>query len=147
MKNAADPYDGQENKNKLARKSTLIEMPDVDDIPGQENVKPPHLSEFEDTTASSADEEGGQIWDDKLVSDDDINVSEEERNLLRKAANYDSEEGEEELKKAIPDTKDEDGDELNEKFSYKDLSAQDLDIPDEYEDDKDEELGKKPGNY
>jgi len=66
--------------------------------------------------------------------------------LLRKAANNNIGSEDEDLKKAIPDTADADGDQLNESFSYKDLSAKDLDIPDQDEDDEDEELGKEPGN-
>jgi hypothetical protein len=137
----------KKDKKEFKEEPTIIDLPDVKDIPGQENVKPPRLKEFEDTTASSAGEEGDEIWKDNLVDDGDDNVSDSEKELLRKAANYDSEEEDNELKKAIPDTTDQDGDELNEKFSSKDLSAKDLDIPDEFEDDEDEELGKEPGNY
>lgn len=128
-------------------KDNFINLPDVVDIPGQENIKPPRLKEFEDTTISSSGEEGDELWDDsKIVTGDDLNVSPVEKELLRNAAAYSSGSEEEELKKAIPDTTDVDGDQLNETFSYKDLSAKDLDIPDEYEDDEDEELGKEPPN-
>ena len=136
------------DKNKDLRnskKDQTIILPDVEDIPGQENIKPPHLKQFEDTTISSADEEGDEIWDNaELVDKENDNVTDSEKELLRQAANYDSEEEDEELKKAIPDTTDNDGEELNEQFSSKDLSAKDLDIPDEFEDDEDEELGKIP---
>lgn len=76
--------------------------------------------------------------------DDPFSVSETERDLLEKAAEYSSEEqeSENELRKAIPDITDGDGEPLNETISYNDLSARDLDIPDEFEDDPDEELGK-----
>jgi hypothetical protein len=149
MKNkmTSDLQDSKKDKKELKEEPTIIDLPDVEDIPGQENVKPPKLKEFEDTTASSAGEEGDGIWKNDLVNDEDENVSATEKELLRKAANYDSEEEDDELKKAIPDTTDEDGDELNEKFSSKDLSAKDLDIPDEFEDDEDEELGKVAGDY
>ncbi len=71
-------------------------------------------------------------------------VTPEEKKLLEDAANIEFPEEDEELKKSIPDNVDEDGDPLNENISYKDLSASDLDIPDDYEDDEDEELGKLP---
>jgi hypothetical protein len=146
-KTISDLQDSKKDKKELQEEPTIIDLPDVEDIPGQQNIRPPKLKEFADTTASSAGEEGDGIWKDDLVDNDEDNVSDTEKELLRKAANYDSEEEDDELKKAIPDTTDEDGDELNEKFTSKDLSAKDLDIPDEFEDDEDEELGKEPGNY
>jgi hypothetical protein len=135
------------DKKAIGKQASFINLPDVEDIPGQENIRPPRLKEFEDTTISSADEEGDELWDEsKILSGDEENVSEVERELLRKAANNNIGSEDEELKKAIPDTTDADGDPLNETFSYKDLSAKDLDIPDDFEDDEDEELGKEPGN-
>jgi hypothetical protein len=135
------------NEKGLDKQFSLINLPDVEDIPGQENIIPPRLKEFEDTTISSADEEGDELWDEsKIITGDEDNVSDVERELLRKAANNNIGSEDEDLKNAIPDTTDADGDQLNENFSYKDLSAKDLDIPDQYEDDEDEELGKEPGN-
>jgi len=78
------------------------------------------------------------------IDRDTSKVTPEEIALLKEAAAYNDEEEEEELKKAVPDSVDEDGDPLNEQSNYKDLSASDLDIPDEFEDDPDEELGKEP---
>jgi hypothetical protein len=141
-------HTNSQDENPQADKYSVINLPDVNDIPGQENIKPPRLKEFEDTTISSSGEEGDALWNEtKIVTEDDWNVSDVERDLLRKAAAYTGGSEEEELKKAIPDTTDADGDQLNETFSYKDLSAKDLDIPDEYEDDEDEELGKEPLNH
>ena len=45
-------------------------MPEVKDIPGQEHVHPPRMREMEDTTSSSAGEEGEGILDD--LNDDDL---------------------------------------------------------------------------
>jgi hypothetical protein len=74
----------------------------------------------------------------------DSKVSMEEKQILADAADHSPNGEEEELRKAIPDNVDEDGEPLNEVFSYKDLSASDLDIPDDYEDEEEEELGKIP---
>ncbi|HLY68162.1 MAG TPA: hypothetical protein VKR53_00455 [Puia sp.] len=136
----------KKDKEDLKKEPKTIYLPDVKDIPGQENIKPPKFKEFADTTASSADEEGDEIWKDELLDDDD-NVSETERNLLRKAADHGGDEENDELRNAIPDTTDADGDELNEKLTSMDLSAKDLDIPDDFEDEEDEELGKEAGDY
>ena len=137
----------KKDKEELKKEPKSIYLPDVEDIPGQEYIKPPKFKEFADTTASSADEEGDEIWKDELFDDDDDNVSETERNLLRQAADHGSDEEDDELRNAIPDTTDADGDELNEKFTSLDLSAKDLDIPDDFEDEEDEELGKEAGDY
>lgn len=77
------------------------------------------------------------------IDRDTSKVTPEEIVLLKEAAAHNDEE-EEELKKAVPDSVDEDGDSLNEQSNDNDLSASDLDIPDEFEDDADEELGKEP---
>src|ERR1700684_684309 len=138
MKNKITTEQDLQNKKDTQEESATIDLPDVEDIPGQENIRPPQLKEFEDTTASSSGEEGDEIWKqkDELLTDATTEVSETEKELLRKAASYESDEDEEDLKNAIPDTTDEDGEELNEQFSYRDLSAKDLDIPDEFEDDE-----------
>ena len=128
------------------QKETILNLPDVEDIPGQENVKPPRIREMEDITISSAGEEGEDLFktDDDILNDaQESNVSDTEKNLLREAASYNSVEEENELKDALVDSVDEDGEPLNEDVNYKDLGAKDLDIPDEFEDDDDEELGKE----
>jgi hypothetical protein len=130
-------------KNKS--KDIILNLPDVEDIPGQENIRPPKMREMEDTTISSEDEEGEHLFktDDDFLNDlDKSNVSEEEKKILRDASEYNSVEEENELKDAMVDRTDGDNDPLNETISYKDLGAQDLDIPDDFEDDDDEELGK-----
>jgi hypothetical protein len=63
-------------------------------------------------------------------------VSAEERALLEKASDFSESENEEDLKNAVPDNTDLDGEPLNENTSYNDLSAEDLDIPDDFEDDE-----------
>ncbi|HEV9036620.1 MAG TPA: hypothetical protein VGQ51_08370 [Puia sp.] len=107
-----------------------IDMPDVQDIPGQEHIRPPRLGEMEDTTASSADEEGEQTDDPDDIGFEDI----EER-----------EPGTEDdvLNEAALDDKDSDGDPLNEKSFGEDVSGDDLDVPGADADDEDEDIGEE----
>jgi hypothetical protein len=124
-----------------------LDLPEVKDIPGQEHIRPPLPGEYRDTTIASADEEGDEIFneeEDEIVAKDGDNVSPLEKRMLREAAEVEDTAGEEELKRAVVDNTDKDGEPLNEVTGYKDLSAKDLDIADEYEDDEDEQLGKDP---
>ena len=119
-------------------KNNTIDLPEVKDIPGQENVKPPRLGELADTTASSDDEEG----DDILEQDDDLvgpgsNVSREERRALANVDNREADTEDEVLNEAALDSTDDDGDPLNEGSFGRNVSGDDLDIPDA--DDEDEE--------
>lgn len=115
-----------------------IDLPEVKDIPGQENIKPPRLGELADSTASSADEEG----DDILEQGDDLvgpgtNVSPEERRALARAGSS-REVGTEDdvLDEAALDSTDDDGDPLNEDSFGHNISGDDLDVPDEDEEDE-----------
>ncbi|HLZ87612.1 MAG TPA: hypothetical protein VKQ52_10240 [Puia sp.] len=129
----------------MAKKDkNTIDLPEVKDIPGQENIKPPRLGELADTTASSADEEG----DDVLEQDDDLagpgsNVSRDERRALANVDNREVDTEDEVLNEAALDSTDDDGDPLNEGSFGSDVSSDDLDIPGADEDDSDEELGEE----
>lgn len=59
-----DMPDSPEDQEKLKPEVTTINLPDVSDIPGQENVTVPQLGEYADTTISSDDEEGTRIFGD-----------------------------------------------------------------------------------
>src|SRR3978361_1164074 len=61
-------------KNNTHSQSDTIDLPEVKDIPGQENVKPPRLSEYGDTTASSAGEEGDKIFNAQNNDDADLGI-------------------------------------------------------------------------
>jgi hypothetical protein len=108
-----------------------MDLPEVRDIPGQENIKPPRLGELADTTASSADEEG----DDVLEDDDDLdlakgtNVSRAERRDLARAAKGEDGTEDDVLDEAALDSTDDDGDPLNEDSFGRELSGDDLDVP------------------
>jgi hypothetical protein len=114
-----------------------MDLPEVSDIPGQENIKPPRLGELADTTASSADEEG----DDVLEDDDDLgltkgsNVSKAERRDLARAAKGEDGTEDDVLDEAALDSTDDDGDPLNEDSFGHELSGDDLDVPGAEEED------------
>lgn len=52
-----DIQDSPSDVERLKPEITTIDLPDVSDIPGQENVHVPPLGELADTTISSDDEE------------------------------------------------------------------------------------------
>ncbi|HEY4107935.1 hypothetical protein [Puia sp.] len=119
-----------------------IDLPEVKDIPGQENIKPLRLGELADTTASSSDEEG----DDILDQDDDLvgsgsNVSREERRVLANIDNRELDTEDEVLNEAALDTTDDDGDPLNEGSFGRNVTGHDLDVPGAEDDDADEDVG------
>jgi len=128
--------------------SFTMDMPEVKDIPGQENIVPPKFREMQDTTISSAGEEGEGILDD-LNEDDDIvssntsNVSPQEKKLLKKSAGHQPTEESEDFKQMALDDKDEDGELLNEKGIKQDRSGNDLDTPGTELDDDDENIGEE----
>jgi hypothetical protein len=133
-------------KTDTSEKETTIDMPEVKDIPGQENIRPPRMREMADTTASSADEEGEGILDDlnsdqdDELMDDKSNVSQTERDLLRKSDRPVTDEDQDLEDMKLDSTDDED--ELNEGSNPMDM-GEDLDIPGAELDDDDEDLGEE----
>lgn len=136
-------------KNKSAdNKEIKIDMPEVKDIPGQEHVHPPRLREMEDTTSSSAGEEGEGILDDLNKEDDDSldiddtqsNVTRMEKKLLKDADQPVSEEIKDIKRAAVDKTDGED--KLNEEGDLLDM-GEDLDVPGSELDDEEEELGEE----
>lgn len=129
-------------------KDITIDMPEVKDIPGQENVKPPRMREMEDTTISSDGEEGKGIVDDLNREEDDAtlldessNISVQERRILDEAdiqANAEAQD----LKKLKLDKVDEDDDPSAEQGDPYDMGA-DLDVPGSELDDDNEDLGEE----
>ena len=125
----------------MAKKDkNTIDLPEVKDIPGQENIKPLRLGELSDTTSSSADEEG----DDILEQDDDLvgpgsNVTRDERRALASVDNRETDTEDEVLNEAALDSTDDDGDPLNEGSFGRDVSGDDLDIPEADDGEEDEE--------
>jgi hypothetical protein len=134
-------------KNTTTDKNT-IDLPEVTDIPGQENVKPPRLGELADTTASSADEEGDDVLeqgDDDLdiVMGNDADVSPSERATLRNLDRTIADSEDARIRKSALDSTDADGTPLNERSLYQDEAGDDLDVPGSEEDDEDEAIGEE----
>ena len=138
------------NRKKKIDKVDTIDMPEVKDIPGQENIRPPHLREMMDTTISSADEEGEGILDDlNKEADDEIitgnnNVSNAEKKLLEKTDRSLNDEETDRQKLALDNTDGEDL--LNENADPENL-GEDLDIPAGDETDEPGEEDEENGLY
>ena len=161
----SDLPDSEKDKVKLQPEETVLDLPDVKDIPGQENIHVPELREMADTTISSDDEEGVGIFDEddedleaELDEQDDDNdteageldvtddpvdedsdVTEDEKEVLDRAGNMDTEDDANLYLEKLDDT-DFDGEKLNEN---EDFSGDDLDVPGDEEDDEDEKIGEE----
>lgn len=127
------------------RGKTVIDMPGVEDIPGQEHIKPAPRGALSDTTISSSDEEGTEVFDDQdepMPASSGSNVSPAERADLFKAAN-DMPGDDENLREAALDSTDQDGTPLNEGSFDKNISPDDLDVPGASLDDSEEAIGEE----
>jgi len=136
----SDLPDSPRDERELKNEGTTIDMPDVKDIPGQEFIHPPNPGEFADTTISSSDEEGGDIWDEE-TEDDSAMVTDIEKKLLDDSANDASAKEEQQFRRAELDNTDDEGEPLNEKTNA--ISGSDLDTSGVDEDDMNEEIGEE----
>ncbi len=144
--------DSEKDRKEMEPEFFTIDIPNINDIPGQENVTPLPLGELADTTISSADEEGEDIFEDdnneigdvdkEIVESEESNVSAEEKKDLFIAAN-DMPGDDQNLRKAALDETDDDGAPLNEAGFNKNISPDDLDIPGADLDDSDEAIGEE----
>lgn len=134
------------NKKQATAENIIIDMPEVKDIPGQENIRPPRMGEMRDTTISSPGEEGEGIvddlnteneLDDKIAADAD--VTDQEIKLLDQTDRPVTEETKD-LKKLALDNIDEET--LNEEGDPLDM-GEDLDVPGSELDDDNEEIGEE----
>jgi hypothetical protein len=145
MKNRknSDLPDSKVDKEKLQREETTLDLPEVTDIPGQENIHPPRFGEYADTTISSDGEEGIGLLDDlNELQGEDGDLSLDEKAMLNDAGEElgTNDQQEPELDRARLDRRDEDGDLLNERIN---TSGSDLDVPGTELDDADEEIGEE----
>ncbi|CAN5212859.1 hypothetical protein BH09BAC2_BH09BAC2_09520 [soil metagenome] len=131
-----DLHDSETDKEQMKPERTTIDLPDVNDIPGQENIRPAPMGEMADITASSADEEGEGLWPEDNP-DNDSDISPEERQLLDDAGTAIPDD--ENLRRAALDDTDEDGEPLNE--GGNDFTGRNLDVPGTEADDADEDIG------
>ncbi len=142
-----DLQDSEKDKKELQVENVTIDLPDVKDIPGQENIRPAPMGELADVTIASADEEGDSIFDDdidqEIEENSDSNVSQEEKDDLRKSANDMPTEDDINLRNSALDNRDEDGTPLNEGSFKNNLTGTGLDVPGAEQDDEDEEIGEE----
>ena len=142
-----DIHDSKIDSEKLQQDKASLDLPDTREIPGQEHIHVAPLGELADTTISSDDEEGIGVFendtDDETIivmgSEDDI--PKEDKAALETMDNMDvSEHDDAILVRGLPDDRDAEGDELNEKIN---VSGSDLDTAIVDEDDADENIGEE----
>lgn len=130
-----DLRDSKDDQEKLEPDEATIELPDVKDIPGQEFVNAPPLGMMADTTISSADEEGEGLFEDDEEDETDIvmgteaDIPESDKIALERGDNYIPTHDEEQLQRASMDSRDFEGEPLNERSFGEERSGSDLDVP------------------
>ncbi|MBP1652674.1 MAG: hypothetical protein H6Q26_2831 [Bacteroidetes bacterium] len=153
-KTTNDIQDSKHDQDRMKPETTIIDMPEVNDIPGQENVEPLLPDAGHVSTPASDDEEGYGVLDDlngspkdtietddeQLITDERSNVSRQERQDLYESANVTpGDEGATDLKRAQLDNVDEEGELLEEQTGQ--ISGEDLDVPGSELDDDNEGTG------
>lgn len=145
-----DLHDSPQDEEKMKSETFVIDLPDVSDIPGQENIVVPKLGEMQDTTISSDDEEGlGLFGDDEgdedtdIVMGNDADITASERTLLRRADEDMPVEDDPLLRRAELDKTDNQGDVLNEGSLATSVSGADLDMSGADSDDPMEAIGEE----
>ena len=143
-----DLPDSPQDLEKLKTEETIIDLPDVKDIPGQEFVNVPVIGEMADTTISSADEEGDRVFGtDQDTSaapgSADFDVRPDELEALRDTT-YMPTRDEDRLRQARMDNVDFQGEPLNEaSFGQgQSLSGADLDIDADDANDQTDAMGQ-----
>lgn len=114
-----DLPDSKDDQKELQSQETFIDLPDVKDIPGQEFVNIPPAGSLGDTTISSDDEEGIDVFDksddeDLRRTGNDADVSRNERKALDRI-DYMPTTDEDNLQKARMDDVDFQNEPLNER--------------------------------
>jgi hypothetical protein len=124
-----DLTDNRHDQQRLQGDQAELELPDLQDIPGQEYQPDSKLAIIPDSTASSDDEEGTTLWGTRgnHATKEDINssVSREERTLLNRA--YHDQEEDSLYEDLSLESQDDDGESVNEKSLNQDHFGEDLD--------------------
>jgi hypothetical protein len=128
-----DLPDSKKDEQELQPEETFIDLPDVKDIPGQEFVNAPPAGSLGDTTISSADEEGTNVFDrsddeDLRRTSNDSDVNRNERKALEQI-DYMPTTDENNLRDARMDDVDFQNEPLNERSFGEERSGRDLDVP------------------
>ena len=144
-----DIHDSPQDEEKMKSETVILDLPDVSDIPGQENIVVPNIEEMHDTTISSDDEEGVGLFDDDdqdedtdLVMGNEADVTATEQTLLATADEDMPDEDDPLLRQAELDQVDNEGDLLNEGGLGTSVSGADLDTATNEEDLNNESLGQ-----
>jgi hypothetical protein len=148
-KKETDLPDNPHDEERMKPEEVILDLPDVEEIPGQEYIHVPQFREMQDVTIASDDEEGvGVFGDDEdeedihLVSGRNDDIGTQEEGLLEKG--YTDMPGEDEnLRKSELDQDDDDGTPLNEGSTATDVSGGDLDTSGTDEDDQMEDIGEE----
>lgn len=146
----SDVHDSPRDEERLKSETTYIDLPDVNDIPGQEFVHAPGLGELADTTISSEDEEADYLWaesnntetKDELTNGDNNDVSQEEKDILDRTFEDLPTQDNANLRHATVDEYDSEGEPLNEAGADA-LSGHDLDTTIVDSDDAMENIGEE----
>lgn len=141
-----DIEDSPRDVQRLSPDESIIDLPDVKDIPGQEHIHVPRMEEMADVTISSDDEEGKGLFEDeeddetiiKMGTEDDI--PNEDKVMLEDDEEIQFTDDDQRLLRAALDRSDFEGEGLNESS---DSSGKDLDVPGSEDDDRDEEIGEE----
>jgi len=141
-RDTSDLPESKDDKKHLQSEETILDLPEVKDIPGQEHVRPLPPGEMADTTISSADEEGDNLFkdDEDILEDVATNVTPVEKELLKKSSESMETRDDIQLQQAKLDQTDDDGEVLNEST---DQSGKELDVPGSEDDDANEEIGEE----
>lgn len=141
--------DSAKDQQKLEQINSTIDMPEVKDIPGQENIHAAPLRGLQDLTISSDDEEGKGVTDSLnsteeddplIITGTDTDISSEEVMMLERMEGFEATTDNENLTIATLDQTDDEGDKLN---VSEDLSGSDLDVDAAAQDDKMEQIGEE----
>ena len=135
-----DMQDSRADEERLRQETTYINLPEVSDIPGQENITSAGIpGAMRDTTISSDDEEGivggqdvlDEDEDTKIVMGTEADVTAEDLAMLGPREG-DMDLGDDELTRTegLDDT-DFDGEQLNEASTSEFSTGEDLDLPSE----------------
>lgn len=139
--NKGDLPDSSKDKAQLKPEETTLDLPEIQDIPGQENVKPPESAGAEQLEIASDDEEGADVLDENVMeplkTEGTSNVTQRERQQLRDAEEM-STSDDRDLRNATLDNEDFDGEPLNESLRK---DGKDLDVPGQEMDDEQEAKG------
>lgn len=150
LRDGSDVHDSERDAERLRPDETTIDLPDVNDIPGQEFVHAPPIGELGDTTISSGDEEGEGVFDEETPDEEDLDinmgteadVTREERETLRQGVNYMPNRDADNLRDAQMDNTDFEGTPLNEGSFGRVQSGDDLDVPGQVDETRTTSLGQ-----